>query len=89
MPGSPADVAGLAPGSRLVAVNGHKYTKDALGDALRAGGTDERSIKLLVQKDDMFDTVDLRYGGHARYPHLERDASTPDLLTAILSPRTQ
>ena len=40
------------------------------------------------KKDDMFDTVEVHYAGHARYPRLERDASTPDLLTPILSPRT-
>jgi hypothetical protein len=37
----------------------------------------------------MFDTVEVHYAGHARYPRLERDASVPDLLTPILSPRTQ
>jgi hypothetical protein len=31
----------------------------------------------------------LQYAGHARYPRLERDAAAPDLLTPILSPRTQ
>jgi hypothetical protein len=53
-----------------------------------AGGTEPRAIRLLIQKDDMFKTVELRYAGHERHPHLERDASAPDLLTAIWSPRT-
>jgi predicted metalloprotease with PDZ domain len=84
--GSPADAAGIAPGSHLIAVDGRKYSKEALTDALKAGGTDARSIALLVDKDDMFSSVDLHYAGHARYPRLERDASKPDLLTPILSP---
>ena len=88
VPGSPADVAGLSPGSHLIAVDGRKYSKDVLADALKAGGPDERTVKLLVQKEDIFNTYELRYGGHARYPHLERDASTRDLLTAILAART-
>jgi predicted metalloprotease with PDZ domain len=88
VPGSPADLAGIAPGSHLVAVDGRKYSKDALADALKAGGNDSRSIKLLVDKDDMFVTVDVKYAGHARYPRLQRDSSTTDYLTAILSPKT-
>ncbi len=88
VPGTPADAAGIAPGSNLIAINGRKYSKEVLQDALKAGGAEPRALRLLLQKDDMFDTVDVRYAGHARYPRLERDASTPDLLTPILSPRT-
>jgi predicted metalloprotease with PDZ domain len=50
VPGSPADMAGISPDSHLIAVNGRKYSKELLQDALKSGGTDERSIKLLVQK---------------------------------------
>jgi predicted metalloprotease with PDZ domain len=89
VPGTPADAAGIAPDSNLIAINGRKYSKEVLQDALKAGGTDPRTIQLLIQKDEMFNTVDVRYAGHARYPRLERDASTADLLTAILSARTQ
>ena len=85
-PGTPADAAGIAPGSHLIAVDGRKYSKEVLQDALNAGGTGERVIKFLIEKDDMFHMVDLRYAGKARYPRLERDASTPDLLSAITAP---
>jgi C-terminal processing protease CtpA/Prc len=86
--GTPADVAGIAPGSNLIAVNGRKYSKDVLQDALKAGGEETRSIALLLQKDETFSTVELHYAGHARHPRLERDSAAPDLLTTILSPRT-
>jgi len=86
VPGTPADAAGIAPGSHLIAVDGRKYSKEVLQDALNAGGTGERVIKFLIEKDDMFHMVDLRYAGKARYPRLERDASTPDLLSAITAP---
>jgi len=89
VPGTPADAAGIAPDSNLIAIDGRKYSKDVLQDALKAGGAEPRALRLLIQKGDMFDTVDVHYAGHARYPRLERDASTPDLLTPILSPRTQ
>jgi predicted metalloprotease with PDZ domain len=88
VPGTPADAAGIAPGSNLIAVNDRKYSKDVLEDALKAGGDAARDIRLLLQKDDMFSTAELHYAGHARHPRLERDPSTPDLLTTILSPRT-
>jgi predicted metalloprotease with PDZ domain len=88
VPGTPADLAGLAPESNLIAVDGRKYSKDVLQDALKAGGTELRTIQLLIQKDDLFKSAALQYSGHARHPRLERDAANPDLLTAILSPRT-
>lgn len=88
VPGTPADAAGITPGSNLIAVNGRKYSKDVLNDALNSGGDASRSIQLLMQKDEMFTTAELHYAGHARHPKLERDASTADLLTAILSART-
>ncbi len=87
VPGTPADAAGIAPESSVIAVNGRKYSKEVLQDALKAGDTESRTISLLIQKDDTFKTVNLEYAGHARYPRLERDASTPDLLTPILSAR--
>lgn len=85
VPGSPADVAGIAPGSHLIAVEGRKYSKEVLQDALSAGGADMRAIKFLIEKDDMFGVVELHYAGKARYPRLEREASVPDVLSTILA----
>lgn len=87
VPGSPADLAGLTPGSKLVAVNGRKYSKDLLQDTLDAGGPEPRTIALLMEKDETYKVLELRYAGKARNPILERDAATPDLLTAIETPR--
>jgi predicted metalloprotease with PDZ domain len=86
VPGSPADLAGIAPGSHLIAIDGRKYSKDVLHDALNAGGSDMRTIRFLIEKDDMFNTIELRYAGKARYPRLERDSSVPDVLSAITAP---
>jgi predicted metalloprotease with PDZ domain len=88
VPGTPADSAGIAPDSILIAIDDRKYSKDVLADALKAGGTELRGIRLLIEKDDKFKTVELKYAGHERHPRLERDASAPDLLTTILSPHT-
>jgi predicted metalloprotease with PDZ domain len=89
IPGSPADQSGMTPGSKLVAVNGRKYSKEVLQDALEAGGTEPRIISLLVEKDDRYETFELHYTGNARYPRLERETLAPDLLSVIGTARTQ
>lgn len=88
IPGSPADQAGMAPGSKIIAVNGRKFSKAVLQDALDGGGADARAISLLIEKDDEFRMVELHYAGAARYPRLERDAASSDWLTAIETPRS-
>jgi predicted metalloprotease with PDZ domain len=87
VPGSPADTAGIAPGSKLIAVDGRKYSKELLMDTLNAGAADSREIRLLIEKDDQYQMAELHYAGKARYPRLERDTSVPDLLSAILAAR--
>jgi predicted metalloprotease with PDZ domain len=89
IPGSPADRAGAAPGSKLVAVNGRRYAKNVLQDALRADAAGPRTISLLVEKDETYKTLELLYTGAERYPRLERDPAVPDLLTAIGTPRAR
>jgi predicted metalloprotease with PDZ domain len=86
IPGTPADQAGMAPGSKVIAVNGRKYSKDVLEDALRETGL--RTISLLIEKDETFKTYDLQYAGGSRYPRLERDSSTADVLSVIGTART-
>jgi predicted metalloprotease with PDZ domain len=88
LPGTPADAAGIAPDSTLIAVDSRKYSKHVLADALKASAKAPRTIKLLIEKDEVFKTIDLRYAGGARYPRLERDASTIDYLTAIGAARS-
>ena len=88
VPGTPADAAGIAPDSSLIAVDGRKYSKHVLADALKASAKEPRTIKLLIEKDEIFKPIDLRYAGGARYPRLERDASTVDYLTAIVAARS-
>lgn len=86
IPGSPADLAGAAPGSKLVAVNGHKWSKEVLHDALAAQSPDASSLSLLVEKDDEYRTLELHYNGGERYPNLVREPGEADLLAAIARP---
>ena len=81
--GMPAALAGIGPGMKLIAVNGHQYSPDVLRDALKAGKSSTAPLELLVENTDYYKTYKLDYHGGERYPHLVRDDSKPDLLTEI------
>jgi predicted metalloprotease with PDZ domain len=86
VPGSPAYRAGLGPEMHLVAVNGRRFSEAGLRTAV-ARSTSEK-VELLVENAETFRTYQLEYSAGARYPYLERIVGKPDLLSAILAPRT-
>jgi predicted metalloprotease with PDZ domain len=86
VPRSPADAAGAAPGSRIIALNGYKWSKELLHDTLGAPADPSATITLLIEKDDMFKTLELKYSGGERYPNLLREPSAPDVLSQIARP---
>jgi hypothetical protein len=45
-------------------------------------------MTLLVEKDDTFRTLQLKYTGGERYPNLLREPGSGDLLEQIARPRT-
>ena len=83
---SPAFQAGLGPGTKLVAVNGHGYTADVLKQAIRGAKGTTGPIELIVSNDNEFRTVGLDYHDGEKYPRLERVQGTPDLLDEIIKP---
>jgi predicted metalloprotease with PDZ domain len=89
LPGRPAAVAGVGPGMRLVAIDGRRFSADVLKDALRRHKGQGAPLELLVENSDYFSTLKVDWHGGSRHPHLERDGSRPDVLSQILSPRTQ
>jgi predicted metalloprotease with PDZ domain len=80
----PAFNAGVAPGMKLIAVNGDRYTMDVLRDAIAAAKGNQKPIELLLQSQDVFMTLKVDYHGGPRYPHLERIEGTPDRLEQIV-----
>ncbi|VTT96753.1 peptidase m61 : Glycyl aminopeptidase. Metallo peptidase. MEROPS family M61 OS=Solibacter usitatus (strain Ellin6076) GN=Acid_3443 PE=4 SV=1: Peptidase_M61 [Gemmataceae bacterium] len=86
VPQRPAAKAGLAPGMKVIAVNGRRYAPDALKAAVgstKAGG----KLELLVESGDFFKTHAVEYAGGLRYPRLEKADARDDLLTEIMKPR--
>jgi predicted metalloprotease with PDZ domain len=86
--GSPAYVAGIGPGMKLVAINGRAWSKEVLRDTLRASKDSKQPIELLVQNAKFFKTYSIDYHEGIRSPHLER-GDGPDLLGGILQPMTK
>jgi len=90
IPGSPADTAGVSPGSRVIALNGYRWSKELLEDTLAAPADTDAGrgkLTLLVEKDETFKTLELQYAGGERYPNLVRESGSTDLLAQIAKPR--
>ena len=88
VPGSPADAAGVAPDMKLTAVNGRRYSKDVLRDAIAASKQTGR-VELLCENKEFFRTFALEYRDGRRHPVLVRDAAIPDLVSQVLAPKSK
>src|SRR5579885_3489384 len=88
IPGSPAYAAGLAPGMKLIAVNGRRWTPGVLNDALSRARQTRQPIEVLAETGDFFKTYQISDFEGSKIPHLERIQGAPDLLTGILAPKT-
>jgi predicted metalloprotease with PDZ domain len=87
IPGTPAYVAGAAPGMKLIGVNGRKYTEEVMRAALRAAAADpKQKIALLVENADFYSTLQVDYHGGERYPHLVRNPAQADVLSEVIKP---
>ncbi|MGH9502525.1 MAG: M61 family metallopeptidase [Terriglobales bacterium] len=84
--GMPAALAGIGPGMKVIALNGKKFTKDVLGDALREGKSSSDALELLVENTEYYKTFKLDYHGGEKFPHLVRDETKPDVLSEIIKP---
>jgi predicted metalloprotease with PDZ domain len=86
--GSPAWEAGLGPGMKLVAVDGRKWAPEVFVEEIQAAIKLPAPIELTAEQGDLLRTFKVSYHQGDLHPHLERDPSRPDLLTAILAPKT-
>ena len=84
----PADKANLAPGEKIIAVNGQIFSTEVLPAAIRAAKGNTEPIHLIVQADSFVSMADIDYHAGERYPALERVEGTPDYLDEITKPLT-
>lgn len=82
---SPAFKAGMTPDMQLMAVNDQVFSIANLREAIVAAKESHIPIKLLLKRGKDLMTLNLKYYGGLRYPHLERVESTPDRLDEILA----
>ncbi|HYW74839.1 MAG TPA: hypothetical protein VE961_27685 [Pyrinomonadaceae bacterium] len=84
-PESPAAKAGIAPGMKIVGVNGRGWSADAMHEAVAASRNEAApAIELRVENGSFQENYKLAYRGGERYPHLERDAAKSDVLSDII-----
>jgi predicted metalloprotease with PDZ domain len=84
----PADKARLAPGEKVLAVNGQIFSADALRAAIKGAKGSTEPIHLIVQADTFVSNAEIDYHDGERYPVLERVEGTPDYLDDITKPLT-
>ncbi|HXK07099.1 MAG TPA: M61 family peptidase [Verrucomicrobiae bacterium] len=83
--GGPAQKAGVTPSVKLIAVNGRQFNPTVLREAVAAA----KPVELLVKDGEFYKAYRIEYTGGEKYPHLVRDESRPDLLTAIIASKTR
>jgi predicted metalloprotease with PDZ domain len=86
-PGSKAWDAGIAPGMKIVAVNGRDYSPGELTRAIADSPSSQAPIELTVESGGFSKVCHVDYHGGLKIPHLERVPGTVDLLTLIAAPR--
>lgn len=86
VPDGVAAKAGVAPGMKIVAVNGRKYSADGLKEAVAATKTGGK-LELMTETGEFYKTHAVDYKGGAKYPTLER-GSEADVIGEIIKPLT-
>lgn len=86
IPGSPAALGGLAPGMKLVAINGRRFTMEIFRGAMKKDKQSSVALEILADNADYFRTYFVDYHGGERYPWLERDTTGSDILSEIIRP---
>ena len=85
--GSPAWVAGMAPGMKILAVENQAYTDGALKYIATQAEHSSGPTAFLVQQDSWYHTIEVSYHGGPQYPHLVRIRDQTDMLAKIMAPR--
>ena len=83
---TPAFKAGLAPATRIIAVNGRQFTPGRAASGGAGFGEKHHADALLIKDGEYYRTLNVDYHDGEKYPHLVRDKSKPDLISEIIRP---
>ncbi len=86
---TPAFRAGVAPGTKIIAVNGRQYSMGVLHHAVEDSVRNAAPVALLIKDGEYYKTFNLDYHAGEKYPHLIRDKSKPDLISDIIRPHVR
>ncbi len=81
---TPAFKAGLAPASRIIAINGRQFTTSALRQAVQDSVKNSTPLALLIKDGEYYRTLSVDYHDGEKYPHIVRDKSKPDVISEII-----
>ena len=88
-PGFPAYKGGISNGMKIVAVNGRRFSIDALRRTIGASNETPAPMTFIIENGSYFTVATVDYHGGLRYPHVERVAGAEDVLTRIAAPRVK
>ena len=83
--GMPADQAGLAPGMKIIGVNGRTFSLDRFRDGI-ADSVVKQQIEFLIEEGDVLRTITVDYADGTKYLELVRDEERPDIFAEIMTP---
>ena len=87
--GGPAQKAGIAPSTQLIAVNGRQFTPAVLTDAVTATAAGGQTLELLVKSGEFYETHRFDYAGGEKYPTLVRNPAVADLVSPIIAAKAK
>jgi len=83
----PSFKVGLAPGMKLVSIDGHAWSAQVLHDAIATAQKSKQALQIQARDDGAIKTYTVHYDGGLKYPHLVREQGKPDYLKALLAPK--
>ena len=85
----PAFKAGLAPGMKLISIDGQPYSPQVLRAAMVGAHKSGQPLRIQAQDDGSVELYTVHYDGGLRYPHLVRISGKTDYLDRIFVPKRE
>ena len=83
----PAFKAGLAPGMKLLSIDGRRYSTRVLRDEIAKARQSKKPLDMRAQGDGVTELHTVNYDGGLKYPHLIRAQDGTDYLDQIFAPK--